>query len=76
MLPKVIDPVEVACMAKNADMGGVEPLCINTYKQGGALLIAGATPAMAEGITSIEPASKAEKAIITRSKVFGALGTR
>ena len=69
-LPEVIDPFEVACVAENADAGEVEPSGFDAYKRGGALPVVGATPALAEGITGVEPASEAEKAIVARPEAL------
>ena len=37
----------------------VEPSGVDTHARGGALLVVGAAPAMAEGTTSVEPADGA-----------------
>jgi hypothetical protein len=44
------------------------PVLTQTIRR--ALLVVGAAPAMAEGITSIEPAGRAEKATTAKPKVW------
>ena len=46
--------------------GKVRPSSIDAHKRGGALLVMGATPALAKGTVSFEPAGEAEK--ITAAK--------
>ena len=64
------DPLGLAGAVVNVDLQKVEPLCVNAHEQGGASPVVGATPALAEGITSVKPASKAEKAIAARPEVL------
>ena len=64
------DPLRLAVVIMNVDLQKVKPLCVNAHEPGGASPVVGATPALAKGITSIEPTSKAEKAIITRPKAL------
>jgi len=52
------------------DTGGVERASVDAYEREGALPAAGAAPALAEGITGVEPAGEAEKAIVTRPEAL------
>jgi len=68
--PRDLDNLGPACMAENVDIGKVKPLCIDMYKQGGALPVTGAATALAEGTTGVRPAGKAETASTTRPEAL------
>jgi len=57
-------------MVMDVDAKKVEPLCADAHKQGGAPLLAGATPALTKSTISIEPAGKAEKAVAAKPEVL------
>jgi len=65
-----LDPLGLAGTVMNVDANEAKPPGFDTYEQGGALPVVGTTPALAEGITGIKPASKAEKAIVARPKAL------
>jgi len=68
--PEVINPFELVCVAEIADAEEVEPPGFDAYKRGGALLVAGAALALTESTTSVEPASKAEKAVAAKPEAL------
>ena len=70
MILEGLDPLGLASTVVNADANEAEPPGFDAYEQGGALPVAGTTPALAEGITGIEPASEAEKAIVARPEAL------
>jgi len=51
---------EFAGVAENASVGPVECVEVDAQGQGGALLVAGTVPTLAEGAAGIEPAGGAE----------------
>ncbi len=59
-------PFGLAGVADNADAGELEPLSIDAHERGGALPVAGAGPALAEGTAGVELAGKAEGAIAAK----------
>jgi len=56
------DPFGLAGMAVNADVGEVKPSRIDVYKRGGAPLLVGVAPALAEDTVGVGPADEAETA--------------
>jgi len=64
------DPHGHACMVVDTDAKEVEPSCVNAYEQGGVLPVVGATPALAEGTTSVKPADKAVTAIAAKPEAL------
>ena len=60
------DSLGFAFTVANTDAKEVEPSCADVHERGGALPVAGAAPAPTESTTSVEPASKAEKAVAAK----------
>ena len=54
----------------NTDARKVEPSGVDTHERGGALPVAGAAPALAEGIAGVEPAGEAERAAAAKSEAL------
>jgi len=70
MAARDLDNLGPACTAENADVGKVKPSCIDVHKQGGALPVAGAAPALAEGTAGVRPAGEAETASTARPEAL------
>jgi len=68
--PRDLDNLGPACTAENPDIGKVKPSCIDVHKQGGALPVMGAAPALAEGTAGVRPAGEAETASTARPKAL------
>ena len=68
--PENIGPFGLAGADKNADAGGVEPLGIDADERGGAPLLMGAAPALAEGAAGVGPAGGAETATTAEPKAL------
>ena len=64
--PGNVNPFRLAGVAKNADSGEVEPLCVDMHERGRAPRVAGTVPALAKAIAGVEPGSKAEIASTTK----------
>ena len=67
---EVIDPFGSAGMAENADAGEVEPSGVDTHERGGALLVVGTAPTLAEGTAGVEPTGEAERATAAKSEAL------
>jgi hypothetical protein len=63
-------PLRLADAAMDTAMYEVEPSGSDTYKRGGALPVAGTTPALANGTTGVKPTGKAEKATAARPEAW------
>ena len=70
VFPENPDPFGLPGADKKADVPGVEPLCIDVYKRGGALLLVGIAPALAKETASVGPVGKAEKAVATKPEAL------
>ena len=55
-----VNPFRLAGVAKNADAGEVEPLCVDTHERGRAPPVVGTAPALAEATAGVRPGRKAE----------------
>ena len=64
------DPFGLAGMAVNADVGEVEPSRIDAYEQGGAPLLVGVAPALAEDTVGVGPADEAKTACAAKPKAL------
>ena len=67
-MPSVLG--NLSAFPENIDVREVELSHVDAHKQGGVLPVTGIAPALAKGITGIEPASEAEKAIVTRPEAL------
>ena len=68
--PGDLDSLRLTCAVVDVDVEEVEPSGVDAHKRGGALLLVGATPALAEGTAGVEPAGEAEKAVAAKPEAL------
>jgi len=68
--PEDLDLLRPARVAENADVGKVDPPCVDLHKRGGALPAVCAAPALAEGTVGVGPADEAETACAAKPEAL------
>ena len=68
--PEDLDLLGPACVAENADVGKVDPPCVDAHKRGGVLPAVCTTPALAEGTVGVGPADEAETACAAKPEAL------
>jgi len=68
--PRDLNSLGPACTVTEADAKEVEPSCVDAHKRGGAPLLVGAAPPLAEGAAGVGPAGEAERAVAARPEAL------